>query len=358
MITRSRLLVGLLLALSVLFTLYKVPIASSQGLTIVAAAVEGDLPATDVDSPMWQEAAAIEVPMSAQVVAKPILPDTKIRSVTARALHNGSQLAILVEWKDETLDDQMVRVQDFRDSVALQFPLLEGQPFFCMGQTGGNVNIWHWKADWQSDITRRQDMETLYPDMYVDHFPFADPAAGVGAGPEDYLDANYLPALASGNLFASGAHASPVEDLIAGGFGTLTSQPVEGQNVQGFGVWENGLWRVIFLRGLASPEPDDVSFTPGNLYPLAFAAWDGANAERDGLKSTSQWVDLQLAGEAPRPEVDAGAAPRPEGEVVVAPPRVPEGIIFVALPMVACLLPILLLLIGVVAIGIVIERRR
>lgn len=42
-----------------------------------------------------------------------------------------------------------------------------------------------------------------------------------------------MTALAAGNLLASVTLASPVEDLIAGGFGSLTSQPVEMQNVQG-----------------------------------------------------------------------------------------------------------------------------
>ena len=34
------------------------------------------------------------------------------------------------------MNDDMVGVQDFRDAVAVQFPLAEGQPFFCMGQRG------------------------------------------------------------------------------------------------------------------------------------------------------------------------------------------------------------------------------
>ncbi len=287
---------GMLMAAAAVLTFFKVPLASSQGLALLAAQVSGDLPVTDPSSTLWQKAAAIEVPLSAQNVTRPMLLDTKVKSVTARALHNGSQIVILVEWADETMNDQMVRVQDFRDAVAVQFPLAEGQPFFCMGQPGGNVNIWHWKADWQADITARNDMNTLYPNMYVDQYPFTSAAEPVLTAPGDYTDPNYLPALASGNLFASATRASPVEDVIAGGFGSLTAQPADGQNVQGFGAWTNGKWQVIFSRDLTSKETDDVTFRPGKMYSMAFAAWDGANNERNGQKSTSQWVSLQIEG--------------------------------------------------------------
>lgn len=300
----------LLVALAITLASLKVPLASSQGLTLMSAPISGALPVSEPDSALWQTSTAIEVPLSAQAITRPMLANTRVRSVMARALHNADQLAILVEWADETRDESMVRVQDFRDAVALQFPLAAGQPFFCMGQQGGNVNIWHWKADWQADIAARQDMLALYPNMHVDQYPFTsavDPNAVVAA---DYFDPNYLPALASGNLFASVTRFSPVEDVIAGGFGSLTAQPAAGQNVQGYGAWADGQWRVIFARDLTSAEADDISFAVGQIYSIAFAAWDGANGERNGQKSTSQWVSLQLgtpAAEQPSPRPAAPA---------------------------------------------------
>lgn len=288
---------GLVLTAALLLTLLKVPLASSQGVTLVAAQVTGDLPVNDPNAEMWQSATALQVPLSAQTVTKPVLRETKVKSISVRALHNDKQIALLVEWDDDTKNDSMVRVQDFRDAVALQFPQVQGQPFFCMGMQGGNVNIWHWKADWQADIAAWQDMESQYPNMNVDQYPFAQ---GERPSPADYQDANYLPAMASNNLFAM-PRVSPVEDLVAGGFGTLTSEGPAGQNVQGYGVWEKDRWRVIFSRDLTSKEADDVSFAPGQVYSVAFAAWDGANGERNGMKSTSQWTSLQLEGAAVAP---------------------------------------------------------
>lgn len=298
MTIRYRLVILLIFVLSVLLTLYKVPLVSSQGLTVFVEWVDGDLPEDDLYADLWQRAVAVSVPLSAQKVSKPMLLESKIKSVNVRALQNATRLAFLVEWDDATRDDSIVRVQDFRDAVALQFPQATGQPFYCMGQQGGNVSIWHWKADWQADIAARQDMETLYPNIYVDQYPFAKQSAGVSAGPQDYEDANYLPALQAGNLFASAVHASPVENLVAGGFGTLTALPPEGQNVQGYGEWKDGKWRVIFSRTLASDIEGDVVFSPGKSYSVAFAVWDGANGERNGQKSTSQWIALQLSSPA------------------------------------------------------------
>ncbi|MFN8454041.1 MAG: ethylbenzene dehydrogenase-related protein [Anaerolineae bacterium] len=166
MTIRSHILIAFVVVLAVGLTLFKIPLASSQGLTLIAAKVTDDLPATDAASALWQKATAIEVPLSAQSVVRPLWPEAKVKSVVVRALYNEAQLAFLIEWADETQNDSMVRIQDFRDAVALQFPLVEGPPL-CMGQQGGNVNIWHWKADWQADIAARQDVDKLYPNMYA-----------------------------------------------------------------------------------------------------------------------------------------------------------------------------------------------
>lgn len=311
-ITRPRLLAGFILLLTIALTWLRIPVASSQGLTLVAAQVAAELPLTNPDADLWQQAPAIEVPLSAQNITRPILPETRVKAITARALYNDQQLAFLVEWADETENDQALRVEDFRDSVALQFPLAEGQPYFCMGQQGGNVSIWHWKADWQAAITAGQSLAAAHPNMYVDQYPFTEPADDVLLA--EYVDAAYLPAQAVGNLFASAGRASPVENLAAGGFGSLTARPPEAQDVQGHGVYADGRWRVIFSRDLAAAAADDISFTTDQVYSVALAAWDGANDERNGAKSTSQWVSFQFG-----PAV-AAAVPAAAGAPATAAP--------------------------------------
>lgn len=346
-----RLLLSFILVLAAVLTFLKVPLASSQGVTLVAEYRPGDLPTKDPDAALWQEATAIEVPLSAQIVTKPMLVDARAKSITARALHNGTQIAILVEWADETKNDSMVRIQDFRDGAAIEFPVLTGQqPFYCMGQVGSNVNIWLWRADWQADINARQDMETAYPNMYVDEYPFADPQVGLKAGPGSYIDPNYLPALKAGNPFADASHPSSVEDLNAGGFGTLTPQAAKDQNVQGYGVWAGGKWRVIFSRNL-NPNLQDAWFAPGLMLSTAFAVWDGANNERDGQKSTSQWVALSLAGVPVTP-----TSPASKAEAVVTPPDITGALLVIFGPLGMCSGLTVLMAFGVAVVTLLSRR--
>jgi hypothetical protein len=318
-ITHPRLLAAFILLLAVALTWLRIPVASSQGLTLVAARVAEELPLTNPDADLWQQAPAIEVPLSAQNITRPIFSETRVKSITARALYNDQQLAFLVEWADETENDQAIRVEDFRDSVALQFPLAEGPPFFCMGQQGGNVSIWHWKADWQAAITAGQTLAAAHPNMYVDYYPFT--AEGGDVLLSEYIDAAYLPAQAVGNLFANPMRPSPVENLAAGGFGSLTARPPEAQDVQGHGVYGDGRWRVIFSRDLAAAAADDISFNPEQVYSVALAAWDGANNERNGTKSTSQWVSFQFG-----PAVAAAAPAAVAAPATAAPAQARPGI--------------------------------
>src|SRR5512139_3754537 len=102
---RKTLSFGLVLAAALLLTLLKVPLASSQGVTLMAAQVTGDLPVKDPNSAVWQKATPLQVPLSAQTVTKPIMRTTKVKSVSVRALHNDKQIAFLVEWDDDTKND-------------------------------------------------------------------------------------------------------------------------------------------------------------------------------------------------------------------------------------------------------------
>jgi hypothetical protein len=307
-------------ALAALLTLSGVPIVSSQGLTLVATKISAPVPADSIDSPFWNIATAIDVPMSAQVVAAPILPKVNVKSVKVRAVHNDQQFAVMVEWADPTKNDETVRVQDFRDAVAVEFPLAAGQPYVCMGQLGGNVNIWQWKADWEKDLAGWQDMETLYPRMNVDQYPFAKNNAPV---PGDYVDPNYVPAFAANNLMAL-PHKSSVENLVAGGYGTLTTQAAALQTVHGYGEWREGKWRAIFTRDLASNDKDNVDFQLNKSYFMAFAAWDGANGERNGQKATSEWVTFQFGG------TNLPTTPGPVSIPIVVPLTIAMGLVIVA----------------------------
>ena len=96
---------------------------------------------------------------------------------------------------------------------------------------------------------------------------------------------------ATGNILSNAAmRVSPVEDLNAEGFSTLTTQA--DQDVQGNGNWSNNRWSVVFKRALTSGDANDTQFTGGKT-PMAIAVWNGQNKERNGQKAVTQWNELR-----------------------------------------------------------------
>ena len=150
--------------------------------------------------------------------------------------------------------------------MAVGLPLGDAPAFFCMGQLDHYINIWHWKADWQSDIYRRaaRAKEARKKKGRVRRF-------------------EVIP-----------RRVSSVEDLIGGGFSTLTTKRKQG-TVQGEGYWKDGFWHVVIRRPLANKDPqNEARLEPGRLQAIAFAIWNGENKERNGQKAVAPWFQLLI----------------------------------------------------------------
>jgi hypothetical protein len=210
----------------------------------------------------------------------PLWPEPyPISAVAITAIHDGKRIAILAQWKDPVLNGAPIRVQDFQDGMAMQFALNDTPPFLGMGDTSNPVNLWYWRAGWQQEMdTKRPDMDATYASLHVD----------------TYFATSYRTASDAGNVLAL-AKSSPIEDASARGFGTLKSQPPDGQNVQGKAVWRDGFWSVVFLREMTSKDKDDVQFAGRkDGIPVAFAVWNGEQRDRNGRKVISNWYKLIL----------------------------------------------------------------
>ncbi len=68
------------------------------------------------------------------------------------------------------------------------------------------------------------------------------------------------------------------------------------QIVNGAGEWRDGHWRVIFARDL-TVDGDYSQFAEGDSTSITLAAWDGDSEERDGMKSVSQFLTLEVSQE-------------------------------------------------------------
>ena len=205
-----------------------------------------------------------------------------ISHIKIRSAINDNAVAFRLEWADPTPDRSSSRHQDFKDAIAMEFALGDvllhkhghNEPFFGMGQRGKVVNIWQWRADWQTEIETKEKLEYATKGMDLDAMIF-----GGEVNPVDAL-----------NPFRD----VPVEEMNAEGFGTLTPQPRTKQNILGKGTWKDGRWSVVFYRTLDSLNKWDKKFSNDQPILVAFAIWDGSQQDRNGRKVVSMWQKLHL----------------------------------------------------------------
>lgn len=252
---------GVIITASVLGA-FGIPLVSSEGMTIRSYLVQGDLP-NAADDAAWKKVSPMTIPLSGQVITRPVWPEPTVRALTVRSVHNGTEIAFLLEWQDNTKNDRLTP-GTFRDGVAIGLPLGDAPAFFCMGQLDHYINIWHWKADWQSDIDRRAARASEKKEGGVRTF-------------------EVIP-----------RRVSSVEDLIGGGFSTLTTKERQGR-VQGQAVWRDGVWHVVMRRPLMGEEQEnEATLVPGRIQTVSFAVWNGENKERNGQKAVAPWFQLSI----------------------------------------------------------------
>ena len=254
------------LALLLGLTWYQVPLVSSQGMVVRAHFHEGNVPSHPSD-PAWETVSPLPLPLSGQIITRPVWPNPSVRALSIRSIHNGKEVAFLMEWQDATKNESLTPGV-FRDGAAVALPLGDAPAFFCMGQLDHYVNIWHWKADWQSDVDRRAAR--------------AKESKRRRKGPRRF---EVIP-----------RRPSSIEDLIGGGFSTLTSKRRQGR-IKGQAEWKRGVWRVVMKRPLTVDGDDldnEARLTPGRLQAVAFAVWNGESQERNGQKAVASWMQLQI----------------------------------------------------------------
>jgi len=326
-VTHSKLIKVLIVA----FTLGMFAVANAAD--IKAVKVTGSIP-TNSDDPFWSERYGptalkhVVIDMDPQMITNPMWPNPSTKYVFAKAATNGKEIAVHLEYNDATRNDIMVQSQQYKDQVAIMFPVNQSgeEPPFTMGGDGERVNIWQWKATWDNEgLTRNSmaDMEDQYAYMAmgsgsyymyepdgklsgldtVHGQPGTKTASYKNRGAADISkrstnidfgmgknEGNFNPGRATGNILSDAAlRVSAVEDLNAEGFSTLTTQAH--QDVDGSGNWRNNRWAVVFKRNLSTSDQNDTQFS-GSKTPMAIAIWNGGNKERNGQKAVTQWNTL------------------------------------------------------------------
>lgn len=264
----------------------------------------------DPFDPTWSTAPVAVVPLTAQLVALPRLAVPTVSTVYVRALNDGERIGFRLDWDDPTRDASAIRPSDFRDAAAVMVVSGQGVPNICMGSPGQATNLWHWKADWQEDIDKGyQEVVDAYPNFFKDYYPFVTGTPPFRL-PADFSSADakrYLIGQAAGNPLSQPNRISPVEEMLSAGFGTATHRTQ--QTVEGKGVWADGRWQVTFVRPLATTGAEAASLDGLTQAPVAFAVWNGSNAEVGARKQLSGMATVRILG--PAPALPPGPPPAP-----------------------------------------------
>ena len=254
---------------------------------LVAPFHTGGIPVDDPSSSAWDDAPEAVIPLQPQALVPPRLPFAGLAELRARALHDGKTVAFRLQWDDEVVDD-LDAVHRFHDAVAVMLPMMPGAPpAITMGAKGAPTDILQWRATWERDLTGKTGVDQIYPRVVHDVMP------------DDVLPPEtaelYWVGRAVGNPLSQAKRTTPVEQIVAEGFGTTTH--LDRTDAGGHGSNNGSGWTVALgfpsqRTGIGAP------LTPGSTWSVAFAVWLGHQANRGGRKHYANWVKLSLA---PRP---------------------------------------------------------
>jgi len=191
--------------------------------------------AASPEAAIWRKARATEVGLQPAFPGHPSIVGTPAaQRLSAQAIRAGDRLYVRLAWADSTANTAIDDTNKFADGAAVQFPV-NGKPDTTpfMGDAANAVNVWQWRADGRT------------------------------------------------------------QNIVAKGFGTATSIPFDG--LHSAAVRTDTGWAVVLARPLRVKDDEGASLPGRGTMPIAFAAWDGANQERDGFKAvTLEWWQLRF----------------------------------------------------------------
>lgn len=239
--------------------------------TLVAARV-AELPATP-EAPGWFASQELEV-----VLAPLWWHDAAVLGARLRALHDGRDLALRLEWSDATGELTFFGQASASDGAALQFSAAARPALFGMGAEGEPTTLLHWQALRVEDVVTALDWNDP-----LGHALAPTRADGVRADVPRYE-----------RLLGQLQPAEDVERIQVTGIESILGATRERGSARAEARWSEGTWSVVFRRPLAGADESDVTFLPGGRVQLACAVWNGAGGDRGARKSISIWQELVL----------------------------------------------------------------
>ncbi len=248
----------------------------------VARRAEG---ASRPDDDVWNGVPDVHAPLLAQQLVPPSLDAAGVAALAIRALHDDTTLAFRLAWDDPVVDD-LDGVRRYHDAVAVMLPTAPGPaPAITMGAAGVPVHILQWRATWQRDLDGKTGVDQIYPRVVHDVMPDDILPTAVAAA--------YWVGRKAGNPLSQTRRTTPVEQVVAEGFGTSTH--LASADAAGAGVHDGSGWKVAITVPRARPDAG-APLESGRRWHVAFAVWLGDRENRGGRKHYADWIPLQLDG--------------------------------------------------------------
>lgn len=206
-------------------------IPAARTIRVLTAAADASSPGAAI----WKKAPVTQVALQAAFPGHVSIVGTPAtQRIRAQAVRSGERLFVRLTWEDPTASTTIHDTDKFVDSAAVQFPINgKSDTLAFMGDPTHPVNLWQWRADGR------------------------------------------------------------VQNIVAKGFGTATLIPHAA--LRGAAERTAEGWTVVLVRTLHAKTDEGVSLQGRRSIPVAFAAWDGGNQERDGFKAvTLEWWKLQF----------------------------------------------------------------
>lgn len=204
----------------------------------------------DLDSSVWAQADGVTLELTATPLANqpsPYIKATrnedeigKVKELDTKVLHNGEEIFFFFELASPEPNEEIGDLNVFPDGVSVLFSINDGDecPIKEMGSVESPTNGWFWRADFKNE-PKNQISRGLATSLYTDQSSIVS------------------------------SHR-----------------------------WENGRWQVVMGRALKvdNPAEESVQLIIGQPKRVGFAAWEGSNGERGGIKAFSkEWRELVIS---------------------------------------------------------------
>jgi len=190
----------------------------------------------------WSDVDAREIPLTSAPSGLPEASIVNTEAVEVKTAHTDSELYVWLQWEDQTRNTSEGSLDSFTDGAAVQVPAnVTTSPTVELGSQDSPVNLWYWTA---------------------------------AEGPEEALAGGYNP-------------------------GSITT--MENATIETNALYQDGTWTVVMERSLVTDDQARADFDSDQDIDIAFAVWDGDNAERAGHHAYSEWYTIPLGPEETGP---------------------------------------------------------